>query len=52
MFKLSGRGFLGPALIGYAAHFIGLTATFISLGVIVALSASIVTMVMSKKVNS
>ncbi|EJD6477717.1 MULTISPECIES: MFS transporter [Providencia] len=43
---------MGPALIGYAAHFIGLTATFISLGVIVALSASIVTMVMSKKVNS
>lgn len=43
---------MGPALIGYAAHFIGLTAAFISLGVVVALSASIVMMVMSKKVNS
>ncbi|EHX5013128.1 MFS transporter [Salmonella enterica] len=43
---------MGPALIGYAAHYIGLTAAFITLGGIVALSASIVIMVMSKKVNS
>lgn len=42
---------MGPALIGYAAHFIGLTAAFIFLGVVVALSSSIVTMVMSKEVN-
>lgn len=43
---------MGPALIGYAAHYIGLIAAFITLGGIVALSASIVIMVMSKKVNS
>ena len=40
---------LGPALIGYAAHFIGLTNAFISLSVVVLLSASIVTVVMSKR---
>jgi len=39
---------MGPALIGYAAHFVGLTNAFISLSVIVLLSAFIVTVVMSK----
>ncbi|ELY3387600.1 MFS transporter [Cronobacter sakazakii] len=43
---------LGPALIGYAAHFIGLTNAFISLGVVVMLSAFIVAIIMSKKENS
>ncbi len=39
---------LGPALIGYAAHFSGLKNAFISLGIVVVLSSSIVTMVISK----
>lgn len=39
---------LGPALIGYATHFIGLTNAFILLSIVVMLSAFIVIVIMSK----